>query len=90
MGQKSNPIGLRLGITRGWDSIWFAKKKEYGKLLIEDYKIRDFIKRKGFVTKRQITDYLGWGVRIKFSGYRNALRKYDEIKFTKNGYEWRR
>ena len=27
MGQKVNPIGLRLGITRGWDSIWFAKKK---------------------------------------------------------------
>ena len=45
MGQKVNPIGLRLGINRGWDSIWFAKKNEYGKLLIEDYKIRDFIKK---------------------------------------------
>ena len=45
MGQKVNPIGLRLGITRGWDSIWFAKKKEYGNLLIEDYKIREFIKK---------------------------------------------
>ena len=45
MGQKVNPIGLRLGINRGWDSIWFAKKKEYGKLLIEDYKIRDYIKK---------------------------------------------
>ena len=45
MGQKVNPIGLRLGITRGWDSIWFAKKKEYGKFLIEDYKIREFIKK---------------------------------------------
>ena len=45
MGQKVNPIGLRIGITRGWDSIWFAKKREYGKLLIEDYKIRDYIKK---------------------------------------------
>ena len=45
MGQKVNPIGLRLGITRTWDSIWFAKKKEYGKLLIEDYKIRNYIKK---------------------------------------------
>ena len=45
MGQKVNPIGLRVGINRGWDSIWFAKKNEYGKLLIEDYKIRDYIKR---------------------------------------------
>tara|TARA_B110000438_G_scaffold278135_1_gene301355 strand:+ start:81 stop:767 length:687 start_codon:yes stop_codon:yes gene_type:complete len=45
MGQKVNPIGLRVGINRGWDSIWFAKKNEYGKLLIEDYKIRDYIKK---------------------------------------------
>ena len=45
MGQKVNPIGLRLGINRGWDSVWFSKKNEYGKLLIEDYKIRDYIKK---------------------------------------------
>ena len=45
MGQKVNPIGLRVGINRGWDSIWFAKKNEYGKFLIEDYKIRDYIKK---------------------------------------------
>ena len=45
MGQKVSPIGLRLGINRGWDSIWFAKKNEYGRLLIEDYKIRDYIKK---------------------------------------------
>tara|TARA_B100001123_G_scaffold376803_2_gene443760 strand:- start:4344 stop:5033 length:690 start_codon:yes stop_codon:yes gene_type:complete len=45
MGQKVNPIGLRLGINRNWDSIWFSKKREYGKLLIEDYKIREYIKK---------------------------------------------
>ena len=45
MGQKVNPIGFRLGINRGWDSIWFAKKADYGKFLIEDYKIREFIKK---------------------------------------------
>ena len=45
MGQKVNQIGIRLGITRGWDSVWFAKKNEYGKLLIEDYKIREYIKK---------------------------------------------
>ena len=45
MGQKVNPIGLRVGIIRGWDSIWFAKKREYGRLLIEDYKIRNHIKK---------------------------------------------
>ena len=45
MGQKVNPIALRLGINRTWDSIWFAKKSEYGNLLIEDYKIRAYIKK---------------------------------------------
>jgi small subunit ribosomal protein S3 len=45
MGQKVNPIGLRLGINRGWDSIWFAKKKDFGKFLIEDFKIRKYIKK---------------------------------------------
>ena len=45
MGQKVNPIGLRVGINRGWDSVWFAKKREYGKFLMEDYKIRDYIKK---------------------------------------------
>ena len=44
MGQKVNPIGLRVGVNRDWESIWFAKKREYGKLLIEDYKIRQYIK----------------------------------------------
>jgi small subunit ribosomal protein S3 len=41
MGQKVNPIGLRLGINRTWDSRWYADKGEYGKLLHEDLKIRD-------------------------------------------------
>src|ERR1700688_4278517 len=41
MGQKVNPTGLRLGITRTWDSRWYAGKGEYGKLLHEDMKIRE-------------------------------------------------
>ena len=45
MGQKINPIGLRLGINRGWDSTWFAKKKDFGKYLIEDFKMREYIKK---------------------------------------------
>jgi small subunit ribosomal protein S3 len=40
MGQKVNPIGLRLGINRTWDSRWFSRKGEYGRLLHEDMKIR--------------------------------------------------
>ena len=45
MGQKINPIGFRLGINRGWDSTWFAKKKEFGRFLIEDFKIRKYINK---------------------------------------------
>jgi small subunit ribosomal protein S3 len=43
MGQKVNPIGLRLGINRTWDSRWFARKGEYAKLLHEDIKIRNHL-----------------------------------------------
>ena len=43
MGQKSNPIGLRLQINRTWDSRWFAEGHDYARLLLEDLKIRNFI-----------------------------------------------
>ncbi len=43
MGQKSNPIGLRLQINRTWDSRWFAEGHEYGQQLVEDIKMRKFI-----------------------------------------------
>jgi small subunit ribosomal protein S3 len=44
MGQKVNPVGLRLGINRTWDSRWFAGKGNYAKLLHEDLEIRDYLK----------------------------------------------
>ncbi|MHB8067296.1 MAG: 30S ribosomal protein S3 [Desulfobaccales bacterium] len=43
MGQKVHPIGFRLGVYRKWDSIWFARK-EYAALILEDRRIRDFLK----------------------------------------------
>ena len=43
MGQKTSPIGLRLQINRTWDSRWFARGNEYGTLLLEDLRIREFI-----------------------------------------------
>ena len=54
----------------------------------ESYKkVVDFIHKKKSVTKKEILDYLGWGVRISFSGYRNRLRNEPTIRFTKNRYE---
>ena len=44
MGQKVNPHGLRVGVIKGWDTQWFADKKDFGAFLKEDYDIRDFIK----------------------------------------------
>ncbi len=43
MGQKVNPIGMRLQVNRTWDSRWFADTKEFGSLLLEDLKIREYI-----------------------------------------------
>jgi small subunit ribosomal protein S3 len=43
MGQKVNPVGLRVGINRTWDSRWFARRGEYGRLLHEDFAIREHI-----------------------------------------------
>jgi len=45
MGQKINPIGFRLQVNRTWDSRWFANNNEYGDLLLEDIKMREFIKK---------------------------------------------
>jgi hypothetical protein len=44
MGQKVNPVGFRTGVMVGWKSRWFASKQEFSNLLIEDHKIRNFIK----------------------------------------------
>ena len=44
MGQKVNPIGMRLQVNRTWDSRWYANTKDYGDLLLEDIKMREFIK----------------------------------------------
>jgi small subunit ribosomal protein S3 len=46
MGQKVSPHGLRVGIIKGWDVSWYANKKEFPALLLEDNKIRKFVKQK--------------------------------------------
>ncbi|MBU0469367.1 MAG: 30S ribosomal protein S3 [Candidatus Omnitrophica bacterium] len=46
MGQKVSPIALRIGYIENWRSLWFADKKEFAQNVIEDYKIREFIKKR--------------------------------------------
>ena len=43
MGQKVNPIGIRLGIVKDWDSKWYANSKDYPKYLLSDIEVRDFL-----------------------------------------------
>ena len=50
MGQKVNPNGFRVGVIRDWDSKWYADKKTFNEFLVEDYKIREFVKKKLFVS----------------------------------------
>ncbi len=50
MGQKVNPHGLRVGVIKSWDTQWYADKKDFSKLLKEDYEIRTFLKKKYFVS----------------------------------------
>ena len=62
MGQKTNPIGNRLGIIRGWESNWYASKKDYASKLIEDTKIRSYLTariNKGGISKIVIERTLG-------------------------------
>jgi len=46
MGQKVNPHGLRVGVIRNWDSRWYAKDEVFGDTLVNDYKLRKFLKEK--------------------------------------------
>lgn len=50
MGQKVNPHGLRVGVIKDWDTKWYAGKKDFGNLLVEDHKIREFVKKKIFIS----------------------------------------
>ena len=48
MGQKVNPHGLRVGVIKDWDSRWFAKDNAFGDILVEDYQLRKYLKKRLF------------------------------------------
>ncbi len=50
MGQKMHPHGLRIGVIKDWDSKWYADNKHYSDYLVEDHKIREYVKKKLFVS----------------------------------------
>ena len=50
MGQKMHPHGLRVGVIKDWNSKWYATSKDFGDYLVEDHKIREYVKKKLFVS----------------------------------------
>lgn len=50
MGQKVNPHGFRVGVIKDWNSKWFADKKDFGDLLVEDHKIRELVKKEVYLS----------------------------------------
>ena len=86
MGQKVCPIGLRLGITKTWDSKWFAEKRKYSDLLHEDLKIRNLIKKEFYqaaISKIELERAASERVRIIINSARPGMiigRKGQEIE----------
>jgi len=91
LGQKVNPLGIRLNITRTWDSIWYADK-DYSNYLIEDQKIRKFLKNRlsHASLSKIILERTGEKVRVKLFTARPGIvigKKGSEIELLKKDLE---
>jgi small subunit ribosomal protein S3 len=85
MGQKVNPIGFRLAVRRNWESRWFANKRTFPGLLLEDYRIREFLKDKlrQAAVPRIFIERAGSKVRVRIWTARPGMvigRKGDDLK----------
>lgn len=94
MGQKVNPIGLRLNITRTWESIWYAGKKDYANNLYEDQEIRKYLKKRLYHAgiSRIVIERTGDKIRIKLFTARPGIvigKKGAEIEALKSDIESR-
>ena len=68
MGQKVNPTGFRLGITKSWNSRWFAGR-DYSKFIVDDYRIREFLKKKLYHAGISSIEIERWANRIRLRIY---------------------
>lgn len=91
MGQKVCPVGLRIGITKSWDSKWFAEKQKYTQLLHEDIRIRSLIKKEFYqagISKIEIERAASERVRVVIYAARPGMiigRKGQEIESLRRG-----
>jgi len=90
VGQKINPIGLRIGIVKSWDSKWYAEKRKYTELLHEDIQIRSMIKKEFYqaaISKIELERAASERVRIVINAARPGMiigRKGQEIDILRN------
>lgn len=85
MGQKVNPIGFRLAVRRNWESRWFATKRDFPAFILEDYRIREFLKEKlrQAAVPRIFIERAGPKVRVRIWTARPGVvigRKGEELK----------
>ena len=91
MGQKVCPVGLRIGITKSWDSKWFADKQKYTELLHEDIKVRSLIKKEFYqagISKIELERAASERVRVVIYASRPGMiigRKGQEIESLRRG-----
>ena len=85
--ENPNPITLPLATVIHIPNTRCIRFNMIGEKSESYIKIVDFIHKKKSVTKKEILDFLNWGVRISFNSYRNRLRNEPTIRFTKNRYE---
>jgi small subunit ribosomal protein S3 len=91
LGQKVCPVGLRIGITKSWDSKWFAEKQKYTQLLHEDIRIRSLIKKEFYqagISKIEIERAASERVRVVIYAARPGMiigRKGQEIESLRRG-----
>lgn len=69
MGQKVNPHGLRVGVSKDWDSKWYADKKNFNEFLVEDHKIREYVKKRLFISGLSKTEIERAANKIKLTVY---------------------
>ncbi|MEY3837956.1 MAG: hypothetical protein RL304_938, partial [Verrucomicrobiota bacterium] len=85
MGQKVNPIGFRLAVRRNWESRWYATKRDFPANILEDYRIREYLKEKlrQAAVPRIFIERAGQKVRVRIWTARPGVvigRKGDELK----------
>ena len=92
MGQKTHPRGFRLAVRKNWQSNWFAAKREFGDLLLEDVQIRKYLKVRHVAKVARDLRSEEWEIKLKLPFTQQDLvllseRKDQKLMFLKKNFE---